>query len=166
MGLIGSILAGAIAVIFAVLMILQRSLYAAALCLLVVLLQASVIFYFSGSPLLAFLQIMIYAGAVMVLVVVTIMAAPSPSDKLWNDLSIPKPLAIAGLLLPLIEAGIIASRGGFSSQTPELVSQAQEGMGKVLFGPYAIATEAAALLLFLSALAMIGKPGRKNTAAP
>lgn len=154
--LIGSVLAGATAVVFAVLMIFQRSLYASAMCLMVVLIQASVIFYFSGSPLLAFLQIMIYAGAVMVLVVVTIMAAPAPAERLWGGLSLPKPLVAAGLLLPVVEAALMMSRSGQARTLVQAgASQAQSAIGAVLFGPYAVATEAVGLLLLISALAMV-----------
>lgn len=154
--LLGSALAGATAVVFAVLMIFQRSLYASAMCLMVVLIQASVIFYFSGSPLLAFLQIMIYAGAVMVLVVVTIMAAPAQVNHLWGGLSLPKPLAAAGLLLPVVEVALMLSRSGQAQTVVQAGAlRAQSAIGAVLFGPYAIATEAVGLLLFVSALAMV-----------
>lgn len=152
--LIGSVLAGATAVVFAVLMILSRSLYASAMCLMVVLIQASVLFYFSGSPMMGFLQIMIYAGAVMVLVVVTIMAAPAKVERRWGALSLPKPLAVGGLLLPVVEVLLMMSRADPAGAAVG-ASGAQDALGAVLFGPYAIATEAVGLLLFVSALAMV-----------
>jgi NADH-quinone oxidoreductase subunit J len=67
--------ASALAAFFGIVMLLARSLYVSAVCLLAVLLQTGIIFAACGAPLLGFLQVMIYAGAVMVLVVVTVMAA-------------------------------------------------------------------------------------------
>lgn len=146
------ILSGATAVVFAAMMVLQRSLYASAICLLVVLLQASVLFYFSGSPLLAFLQIMVYAGAVMVLVIVTIMSSPEPAERRWSGLSFPRWLAALGLLMPLVEAGMMMSRSGGGGLAHG--ASAQGAIGPVLFGPFSVATEAVGLLLFLAALAV------------
>ena len=157
-------LSGAAAVVFAVLMVVQRSLYASAVCLLAVLLQTAVLFFFFGAPLLAFLQVMIYAGAVMVLVVVTIMAAPGPLAKgeRWGALSIPWPLAAAGLLLPVLELLILVLRAGLAPGPAGAVggaALAQSGIGQALFEPYAVATEAVGLLLFLSALAVLKPRG-------
>lgn len=156
--------AGAAAVFFAFLMVFQRSLYSAAVCLLIVLLQTSVLFYFFGSPLLAFLQILIYAGAVMVLVVVTIMASPVPAENRWAKLSLSKPLAAAGFLLPVLEIGVMAARG---APAPAAAAAGAPGplIGAVLFGPFALATEAAALLLFFSALVLVGNDGQPDDSA-
>jgi NADH-quinone oxidoreductase subunit J len=151
------VLAGAAAVGFAALMVFQRSLYAAAICLLAVILQSSVLFFLVGSPLLAFLQVMVYAGAVMVLVVVTIMAAPEPMRARWSGLSIPKWLAAAGLLLPVVEVVVMLAQGATAPITAGIAGTVahQEQMGAVLFGPYAIATESVGILLFVAALALV-----------
>lgn len=149
------IIAGSLAVVFAAMMVLQRSLYASAICLLLVLLQTSVLFYFSGSPMLAFLQVMVYAGAVMVLVVITIMASPAPAERRWGAVTLPKPLAAAGLLLPLADIAVMLSRGSVPQEQVLDLARTQAALGSILFGPYAIATEAVGLLLFLSALALV-----------
>lgn len=155
---------GAAAVLFAAMMILQRSLYGAAICLLAVLLQTAAFFFFAGAPLLAFLQIMIYAGAVMVLVVVTIMAAPAPARRRFAELGAPWPLAAAGLLLP---AGIVFA---FLARSPlpvgglDAAASVQSALGPVLFGPYAVATEAVTLLMFLSSLALVGRTTKRAPA--
>lgn len=156
MNAFSAILAGGIALVFAALMTVQRSLYASALCLLAVLLQTAVLFYLSGSPLLAFLQVMIYAGAVMVLVVVAIMATPSALDKLWSRLSVPWPAAILGLVLLLAELAALLGRSGAAAQVP---AQPVQALGSILFGPYAVATEAVTVLMLLSALAVVGRRG-------
>ena len=155
--LAASILAGAGAGVFAVLMLFQRSLYASAICLLAVLLQASALFYLSGSPLLAFLQLMIHAGAVMVLVVITIVASPTPVERRWAVSGLPRPLLLTGAALPAALAALFLSRAqpGAAMAAGAALGPAQAAIGSVLFGPYALATEAVGLLLFLSALAVV-----------
>jgi NADH-quinone oxidoreductase subunit J len=147
-----ALVAGVVAVFFSGVMFFQRSLYVSAVSLLVVLLQTAVLFLLCGSPLLGLLQVMIYAGAVMVLVVVTIMAAGSEGTR-FADFSFPKPLAWLGLGAALVEIGLILSRGTVQAATavnPAL----QSGLGAALFKPYALATEAVTLLMFLAALAI------------
>ncbi|MDX6769121.1 MAG: NADH-quinone oxidoreductase subunit J [Elusimicrobiota bacterium] len=148
--------AGALAVVFGVVMLLHRSLYVSAMCLLAVLLQTGVIFAACGAPLLGLLQVMIYAGAVMVLVVVTVMAAGGRTGPRFADFSIPRPLAWAGLAAALVEGAWLLAGAAGASPAPAVAHPAlQLGLGAALFKPYAVATEAATLLMFLAALALI-----------
>lgn len=147
-----ALLAAGAAVVFTGVLALQRNLYVSALSLLGVLLMASVLFYFSGAPLLAFLQIMIYAGAVMVLVVVAIMAAPIRVRQAWSKVSVPRPLAVLGALLPA--AGLAVLLAGGPPPVPAAAA-AEQALGSVLFGPYALATEAVTVLMLLAALAVV-----------
>lgn len=147
-----ALVAGVVAVFFAGVMFFHRSLYVSAVSLLVVLLQTAVLFLLCGSPLLGLLQVMIYAGAVMVLVVVTIMAAGSEGER-FADFSFPRPLAWLGLIAAVAETALILSRG--SAPAAAAVDPAlQIQLGAVLFKPYALATEAVTLLMFLAALAI------------
>lgn len=144
--------AGTVAAFFAGVMLLHRSLYVSAVSLLVVLLQTGILFFLCGSPLLAFLQVMIYAGAVMVLVVVTIMASGAEGER-FADFSFPRPLAWLGIAVAVVEVALVLSRG--SAPTAAAVDPAvQARIGFVLFKPYALATEAVTLLMFLAALAI------------
>ena len=150
-------LAGATAAVFAVMMVLQRSLYVCAICLLVVLFQIAVFFFLAGAPILAFLQIMIYAGAVMVLIVVMIMAAPLAERDVWSKLSVPRPLAAAGILIPLIEIGVLIWRGASPGGALGRAYAVQAQLGTVLFKSYGLATEAVTLLMFLAGLAILDR---------
>ena len=157
--------AGAVAVVFAGLMVLQRSLYLAAICLLAVLLQTAALFFMFGAPLLAFLQIMIYAGAVMVLIVVVIMSAPARAESRFVEGWAGRPLAVAALLIPAAQTAALLFRarlqpGGLGAGLPQPAA-----LGAVLFGPYAAATEAVTLLMFLSALALVGRVSRRGEGA-
>lgn len=152
--------AGLLAALFGVVMLAHRSLYVSALCLLGALLQVGVIFAACGAPLLGFLQVMIYAGAVMVLVVVTVMAAGRPVGARFADFSFPRPAAWLGLALLVGEAAYLLAAPGApapaSSVPPGLL---QAGLGTALFKPYAVATEAATLLMFLASLALAPEEG-------
>ncbi len=153
------ILAGAVAVAFAGVMLFNRSLYVSAVCLLVVLLQTGLIFLLRGAALLGFLQVMVYAGAVMVLVVITIMATggePEAGFARFADFSFPRWLAVLGLAAAAAEVALTLFLGG-SSAAP--VAPAAPALASVfassLFNSYALATEAVTLLMFLAALAVL-----------
>lgn len=148
-----ALFAGLCAVALTGVIIFSRNLYVCALALLGVLLQASVLFYFSGAPLLAFLQIMIYAGAVLVLVVVAIMAAPLKARTLWSDFSLPRPVTALGLLVPAAVLGALL-RGAPAAPA---AGSGEAALGAVLFGPYALATEAVTILMLLASLAVVGE---------
>jgi NADH-quinone oxidoreductase subunit J len=149
-----ALFAGVCAVALTGLILFSRNLYVCALALLGVLLQASVLFYFSGAPLLAFLQIMIYAGAVLVLVVVAIMAAPLKAGKLWSDFSLPRPLTLLGVLFPAVVLAILLCG---APAAPAAGASGEAALGAVLFGPYALATEAVTILMLLASLAVVGE---------
>lgn len=157
MTVLAALTAAAVAVFFAALMVLHRSLYVSAVSLLVVLLQTAVLFTLCGSPLLGLLQVMIYAGAVMVLVVVTIMASGDEGER-FADLSIPRPLAWLGVLGAAVETAYLLSHAAAPAAVavdPGL----QARFGAALFKPYALATEAVTLLMFLAALAIAPEKG-------
>lgn len=153
------ILAAAIAVGFAAVMLFSRSLYVSAVCLLVVLLQTALIFLLRGAPLLGLLQVMIYAGAVMVLVVITIMATggePGEGFRRAADFSFPRWLAGLGVGASALEIGLTLYLSGASAAlVPPAAPALSADFSRALFQSYALATEAVTLLMFLAALAVL-----------
>lgn len=151
------LLAGALGGIFALLMLFQATLYASALCLLVVLMQVAAIFYLLGAPLLGFLQVMIYAGAIMVLVVVTVMATPEKLEGLWCGLTMPRPLAFGVLAAAAAEIAVLALSAAGGTPMGELPPwpSLQTELAGILFGRYAVLTEALAVMIFVAALAVV-----------
>ena len=150
--------AGAAAVAFAALMLAQRSLYAAAMCFLAVILNAAVLLYVRGAKLLALLLLLVYAGAVAVLIVISIQACadrmPDAGRGFWSRLSLPRPLLLAGLLLPVLDAALLLAGGG-APRPPAPAPAGDLGLGPALFGPYVAAAEAAAFLMLFADLAVI-----------
>jgi NADH-quinone oxidoreductase subunit J len=149
------VLAGAVAAAFSAAMLLSRSLYVGAVCLLVVLLQTGLIFVLRGAPLLGLLQVMIYAGAVMVLVVITIMASGgAPADLRFAELSPPRWLAALALAAFAAELALTCA-GAAPAALPLARADLAPAFGAQLFRSYALATESATLLMFLAALAVL-----------
>jgi NADH-quinone oxidoreductase subunit J len=159
MTLYAAIFAAFIAVGFAAVMLFSRSPYVSAVCLLIVLLQTGIIFILRGAALLGLLQIMVYAGAVMVLVVITIMATggePESGMKRFTDFTFPRWLAVLGLLAVLLEIALVAFLLGDQLAIAPPSSPLPAGaFGPTLFKSYALATEAVTLMMFLAAIAIL-----------
>lgn len=145
---------GCAAVIFAFLAVLQRSLYASAICLMAVLLQTAALYYLMGARLLGLLQALIYAGAVMVLLVLAVTSAPPRLERLWAQWSLPRWAVSTALALPLAEflawARWADAAAPFAPAPPAL----ELGMARCLFGPYALMTETLGVLLLVAALSV------------
>ncbi len=147
------VVAGLGALLFACLMVVQRSLYASAVCLLAAVCQVAALLFLAGAPLFAFLQVLIYAGAVMVLIVVSVMASSPQAEASWSVLFLPRPLGWLALIVPAATVATVA----VSSLDPTAGAVAAEAPGRVgsaLFGSHAVATEAVTLLMFFAALAL------------
>ena len=140
--------AAIIAIIATALAIRQKNVVHGLLYLIVSLLAVALIFFVVGAPFVAALEVIIYAGAIMVLFVFVVMLlnlGPQTVEqerrwltpRTWVG---PLVLTIA-LLAELIYA--LASRG--PATTGSLVDPLQIGIE--LFGRYAIAVELASMLL-------------------
>jgi NADH-quinone oxidoreductase subunit J len=141
-------IAAAIA-LFSTLQALSRSNAAHALIYLIVsLLAVAVIFFLMGAPFAAALEIVIYAGAIMVLFVFVIMMlnlgeSGDRRERQWLE---PRiwfiPAILAGILLAeffVVEAQVSGYTSGVEVSPKEV--------GLTLFGPYVLAVELASMLL-------------------
>ena len=143
-------IAGAVAIIATVLMLTGLNVVHALLYLIVSLLAVAVVFYVIGAPFVAALEVIVYAGAIMVLFVFVVMmlnlgAQAVSQEKSWLSPGIwIGPSALAGLLF--CEIAYLVVRGGDSHMGAGMVEPKQVGI--VLFGPYVIGVELASILLF------------------
>ncbi len=121
----------------------------ALLYLIVSLLAVALVFYSLGAPFVAALEVIIYAGAIMVLFVFVIMMlnlGPQGiaeermwwTPRMWVWPSILVALLLAELIYVVVAIGGQAYAGG-------VVEPKQVGMA--LFGPYLLGAELASLLL-------------------
>ncbi len=141
-------LAGAIA-LGCTLMAITRSNAAHALIYFIIsLLASAVIFFLVGAPFAAVLEVIVYAGAIMVLFIFVIMMlnlgdAGKRQEQSWLNLSVWIAPAILAAVL-LAEMVMILS----SSDTPiPAQSVSPKDVGMALFGPYVLAVEIASMLL-------------------
>jgi NADH-quinone oxidoreductase subunit J len=142
-------IAGAVAIIATVLMLTGLNVVHALLYLIVSLLAVAVVFYVLGAPFVAALEVIIYAGAIMVLFVFVIMMLnlgehAVSMEKAWLTPGIwIGPTVLACLLL--VEVAYLVARGGGAHMGAGMVEPKQVGI--VLFGPYVIGVELASMLL-------------------
>jgi NADH-quinone oxidoreductase subunit J len=141
-------IAGAVAVLSTILMLTRLNVVHALLYLIVSLLAVAVVFYVLGAPFVAALEVIIYAGAIMVLFVFVVMMLNlgehgAEMEKQWLTPGIwTGPVLLAGILI--IEVLYLA-RGGTAGLGTGAVEPKEVAI--VLFGPYLIGVELASMLL-------------------
>jgi len=140
--------AGAVAVISTALMLTRLNVVHALLYLIVSFLGVAVVFFALGAPFVAALEVIVYAGAIMVLFVfVGIMfnlgEHSVETERQWLAPGIwTGPVLLAGVLFAEVVyllAGATADIGA--------VPVGPKEVGMVLFGPYVIGVELASMLL-------------------
>ena len=147
-------LAGSIAVIASLKVVIGKNVVHSLLYLIVSLLAVAVCFYFMGAPFAAGLEVIVYAGAILVLFVFTVMMFGLADEKLpvkHADLGIwvgPSALSIL-LLSELIY--IITNVSTHMVTAINHVSPKQ--VGSLLYGPYLLAVELASFLLLAGLVA-------------
>ena len=141
-------IAGAVAVISTGLMLTRLNVVHALLYLIVSLLGVAVVFYVLGAPFVAALEVIVYAGAIMVLFVFVVMmlnlgAHEVETEKQWLTPGIwTGPVVLASILI--IEVFYLV-RGGTAELSMAVLGPKQVGLA--LFGPYLIGVELASMLL-------------------
>ena len=141
-------IAGAVAVISTILMLTRMNVVHALLYLIVSFLAVAVDFYLLGAPFVAALEVIIYAGAIMVLFVFVGMMFnlgqhAVKMERQWLSPGIwSAPALLAAVLL--IEVVYLAK--GSTGAIGASVIQPKE-VALVLFGPYMIGIELASMLL-------------------
>jgi NADH-quinone oxidoreductase subunit J len=136
--------AAAVAVIATLLVVTRRNLVHALLYLVVSLFAVAVVFYTLGAPFVAALEVIVYAGAIMMLFVFAVMLLNLQAD---SPLQVPRrawlgpALLVAVLLAEVVYALTLETQPLAGAEVgPVAVSEA-------LYGPYVLGVELAAMLL-------------------
>lgn len=142
-------LSAAVAIVSTVLMLTRMNAVHALLYLILSLLSVAVIFFISGAPFAAGLELIIYAGAIMVLFIFVVMLLNLGDRASAQERSWLKPGMWIG---PAILASILAVEVGHLLLHEPAQSLAQREVapkvvGIALFGPYVIGVELASMLL-------------------
>src|SRR5438067_1934701 len=140
-------------------MVLSRNAVHAALLLVVNFFTLAVFFLILGSPFLFVVQIIVYAGAIMVLFLFVIMLlGVDRTESLTERLSAQRWLAVllgAGLVAEIVTAvwlGIGVSRQHLPAFTAVNQGGNVQALARVLFGPYFFPFEVTSILLIVAAL--------------
>ena len=158
------IIAASIALISSLMSITNRNAIHALLYLILSLLSISIIFFISGAPFIAALEVIVYAGAIMVLFIFVVMilniGLEEEAENKWQK---PRmwvlPVILACSLLALL---VYAMRQLHSVDTISVVITPKQ-VGVSLFTTYLIAVEISAVLLMAGIIGAyhLGKQKKK-----
>ncbi len=141
-------LAGVLAVVSTLLMLTQLNVVHALLYLVASLLAVAVAFFSMGANLVGALEIVVYAGAIMVLFVFVVMLFNLGEEAVETERRWLPPRAWAG---PLTIGGVLLAEAFYLVTRSGRIDPAQavppKEVALALFGPYAIGVELASMLL-------------------
>lgn len=158
---------GTVAIISTLRVVTGKNAVHALLYLVVSLLAAALVFYSLGAPFIAALEVIIYAGAIMVLFVFVVMMLNLGPGAERQEKGLLDPKAWAGpalLALVLVLELLYLFAGGGIEGPPASAYINPKAVALALFGPYFIGVELASLLL-LAALVAAWHLGRREKEA-
>ncbi len=161
---IGFFMAAVVAVAATLGVIIGKNPVHSLLNLIVSLLAVAMIFFLLGAPFAGMLEIIVYAGAIMVLFVFVVMMLNLGSATTQQETQWLRPHVWIGpgmlALLLLAELLYVFGKGGITAAGHTTVTAKQVGIA--LYGPYLLAVELASMLL-LAALVTAYHLGRQQT---
>jgi NADH-quinone oxidoreductase subunit J len=146
---------GAIAVGGALMVVTRKSPMAAALSLILSLFSVAAIFVLRQAHFLAAIQVIVYAGAVVVLFIFVIMLINVPNDRLPVEKpTVLKLLGVVAAGLLLIEGAVVSRRFSAPLETVKQVGSV-ESVGRALFTDYLLAFEVTSVLLLAAVVGAV-----------
>jgi len=138
----------AMAVVFSLLVVMLRSPVTSSISLVASLFSASAIYILLDAPFLGVVQVLVYAGAILVLFLYVVMLLNLKSVKIHVN---HQRLATAGgMLLMAIVAALFFTFVKFPNMAVDQVKPtfgSLASVGEILLGPYALVFELASLVL-------------------
>jgi len=142
--------------IFALGVVTLRNLFHCALCLAAALIGTAVIYVVLQAEYLAVIQILLYVGAVVTLIIFAVMLTEHLAGKTVRQNNSQSPLAITGLL------GFVVLLATVILKTPWPVTQAAlkakvsvMGLGKALMGAYVFPFEVISIILIAALIGTV-----------
>jgi NADH-quinone oxidoreductase subunit J len=142
-------IAAAVAVLSTVMVITRYNMIHALLYLVVSFMAIAIVFYILGAPFVAALEIIVYAGAIVVLIIFVIMMLnlkeeSVEQEKKWFSKNIAVGPGIFAVILLAELIYILVSADSPSTQPQQVDAKA---VGISLYGPYILGVELSGLLL-------------------
>jgi len=154
-----------VAALASFLVITRKNAVHALLYLIVSLLAVALVFFSLGAPFAAALEVIIYAGAIMVLFVFVIMMlnlgpGAAEQESLWLE---PRTWIGPSLLALVLAVELVAVVLSGTGKTPASAEIGPKQVGIALFGPYVLGVELASLLLLAGLVGAyhLGRPEEK-----
>jgi NADH:ubiquinone oxidoreductase subunit 6 (subunit J) len=152
----GSYAVMAVILFFALGVVTLRNLFHCALCLAAALIGTAVLYVILRAEYLAAIQILLYVGAVVTLVIFAIMLTEHLMGKTVRQNNSQSPLAIVGLL------GFVALLSGVILKTPWPITSAAlkakvsvMGLGEALMGTYVFPFEVISIVLIAALIGAV-----------
>ena len=141
-------IAAAVAIISTIMAISGKNAIHSLLFLILSLLAVSVIFYLLSAPFIAALEVIIYAGAIMVLFIfVTMMLNIGLERKSENKWLKPRMWIVPSILAAILLVTLILSLKNIEPVSPDKDAILPKQVGISLFTTYLLGVEIAAILL-------------------
>ena len=155
------ILFGAIAVCGAIMVVTRKHPMASALYLILTLFAVAALFVLRQAHFLAAIQVIIYAGAVVVLFIFVIMLINVPEDRLPVERATTvRVLGVLAAGLFILESAVLARRLPMPAASAAEVGTV-EAVGRALFTDYLLAFEITSVLLLAAVIGAIALAKRK-----
>lgn len=158
-----------IAVLAALGMIALRNPVHSALCLAVVFVSLAAMYVLLNAPFIAAAQVMIYAGAILILFLFVIMLLSPEMESGVGALKSQRWLAALFGILLVVELGIVLGRAvlpGITGQfSPEVLAKIgdTEAVGSMLFTDFLLPFEITSMLLLVAVVGVIVLAKRAKT---
>ncbi len=143
-----------VAIVATLAVIVSRNPFHAVLYLILSLFGVAMIFYTLGAPFLAALEVIVYAGAIMVLFLFVVqMLSPAGAPDTMPDLQRPSamqlvfPGILSALLLAVVVAALLRSGNMAGADSTNIISARE--LGIALFKHHYLGVELASLILLI-----------------
>jgi NADH-quinone oxidoreductase subunit J len=149
-------ISAAVAVIAALSVILQRTPVYSALSLIVVLCALAVVYLLLGAELIAMLQVIVYAGAIMVLFVLVIMLLNAGHEQpALHESRMARWLGVPLLTAFLLGVLLVVWRQFPRAPEPAPLDSGAVAIGHLLFRAYVLPFEATSVLILVAILGAV-----------
>jgi NADH-quinone oxidoreductase subunit J len=142
-------IAGAVAILATIMVITRYNMIHALLYLIVSFLAIAVVFFTLGAPFMAALEIIIYAGAIVVLIIFVIMMLNLSEDATRQEQEWLKPSIWIGpaILSAILLAELVYIFSTINVPNAATVPVDAKLVGLALFGPYVLGVQLCGMLL-------------------
>ena len=153
---IGTYAVMAVILVFALGVVTLRNLFHCALCLAAALIGTAALYVVMHAEYLAAIQILLYVGAVVTLVIFAIMLTEHLAAKTVRQNNSQSPLAIAGLLgFVILLTGVILKTPWPVTQTALKAKVSVLGLGEALMGAYGFPFEVISVVLIAALIGTV-----------